>query len=126
MANTKTTLIEHNPISPVSGENVADISIISMITDEKSMYSPLIVFILICFFSLVGVIIYKSSTTKIPSICTIGVESGLMVVACSVLLVVGAFSVKMEWICLVILTLFILLTIYAIIDPNVFFYPALS
>jgi hypothetical protein len=112
--------MEHNPISKIG---IADRSIIN---DEESKYSPLIVFILICFFSLTGTVIYKSLTTKIPSVCTFGVESGLMILGCSILLVVGAFSVKIEWFCLVILTLCVLLSIYAIIDPDVFFYPALS
>ena len=123
MSSVNIELMEHNPISKAG---IADVSDRSIINDYEGRYSPLIVFILICFFSLTGTIIYKSLTTKIPSVCTVGVESGLMILGCSVLLVVGAFSVKIEWFCLVILTLFVLLSIYAIIDPDVFFYPALS
>ena len=56
----------------------------------------------------------------------LGIESELLIVACSILLIIGTFSVNIKWICLVILTLFVLLTIYAIIDPTVFFYSELS
>lgn len=126
MASTRLLPTEHNPINPVPEEGVADVSIPVLITQETSMYSPLIIFVLICFFCLVGIIIYKSSTTKIPSLCTLGVEVGLMIVGCSILLVVGSLSVEIEWICLVGLTLLVLLSTYAIVDPDVFFYPALS
>lgn len=110
-----------------SDQGYADVSIIDIITnEEENMYSPLIIFILICLFCLFGVVIYKSTTSQIPSVCTIGTQIIFMIFGCAILLVTGSFNVEVEWICLVVITLSILFSSYAILEPNVFFYPELS
>jgi CHASE2 domain-containing sensor protein len=97
-------------------------NILSLAFDTNNMYSPLIVFIIICFFCLVGVIIYKSVTDRIPSVCTMGVQTVFMFVGCAILIVMGVISINIEWLCLLLLTLAVFLSIYVIIEPEVLLY----
>ena len=82
----------------------------------NNIYSPLIIFIIICFFSLISIILYKSSTSRIPSIFTISSLSLLMLFYCAILIVIGTINPYIEWFCLIILTALVLITTYSVLE----------
>jgi glycerol uptake facilitator-like aquaporin len=84
-----------------------------------NIWSPLIIFIIICFFSLIAIILYKSTTSRIPSIFTIGSLSLLMIFYCAILIVIGTIiNPYAAWGCLIILTFLILVTTYSILESE--------
>lgn len=92
----------------------------------ESEYSPIIIFIIICFFSILTLIICKSALTNVPSILTMTGQLSLMFSLTFILLIVGTISVNAEWLFMFIFTLVVLMTVYASISPSIFFYPPLS
>jgi len=91
-----------------------------------SIYSPASIYLIICFFCVLTIIIFRSSLYSIPSIVTMTALSMIMLTSCAALFVLANVSIAAEWACLIISTLFLLLTTYAILVPTVFFYPTLS
>lgn len=89
-------------------------------------YSPLSVFVIISFVCIVWIIIYKSVIDKFPTLFTLCVLTMYTVLACALLIIIGRVSVTMEWTCVVILTLFLLMSTFTITYPEVLFYPELS
>lgn len=92
----------------------------------ESEFSPLIVFIIICFFSILALIIFKSAKTNLPSVWTAGTQCAMMIASAIVLLAIGTVSVNAEWTVMIVFTLIVLMCIFGAIDPNIFFYPELS
>lgn len=120
------TSLPHDSVPDTGIADVSTMNTINMINSEQNMYSPVIVFTLISFFSLIGAIIYRSLIAHIPSVCTIGTELIFMIISLALLIVIGSINVTAEWICMIILSLCVLLSIYVIIVPEVFFFPKLS
>jgi hypothetical protein len=92
----------------------------------RSAYSPLSIYIIICFLCVMTIIIYRSSVYSIPSILTMTSFLFIMLVSCAILSILANISIAAEWACLIIVTFVLLLTTYAILVPTVFFYPKLS
>jgi hypothetical protein len=92
----------------------------------ESIYAPVTIYIIICFFCVLAIIIYRSSAYKIPSISTMTLMSLIMLTSCAALTVLANISIAAQWGCLFIATLGILFVTYAILIPTVFFYPKLS
>lgn len=103
--------MDNKPINATGDIDMSDNSI-------SNIYSPLIIFIIICFLSLISIILYKSATSRIPSIFTISSLSLLMLFYCAILIVIGTFNSYIEWFCLIILTALVLITTYSILESE--------
>jgi predicted small integral membrane protein len=90
---------------------------------NQDWFSPLAIFIIICFFLVVGMIIYKNTTENLPSLSTMSSQCLLIIIACLILLFVGSISVTAEWISMFVFVLIISICMFGIIDPNILFYP---
>lgn len=90
------------------------------------IYSPVSIYIIICFFCVVTIIVYRSSLYNIPSIVTLLTLLIIMLVSSASLIILGNITTAGDWGCLIIVTLAILLVTYSILIPTTLFYPKLS
>jgi hypothetical protein len=86
-----------------------------------TLHTPMIIFIIMCFFCVISMIIYKSSFSNIPSMCTIGGQSFMMFSSSIILLFIGAISIYVEWCVMTLFVLFVTLCIFGITSPEIFF-----
>jgi hypothetical protein len=90
---------------------------------DPTKYRPLTVFIIICFFLTLLIVIYKILYNTMPSIATIVTFIILMAISCLLMLLCRP---PLDRPTMVVLTTIILLVSYAIMVPETFFYPEYS
>lgn len=98
----------------------------SSINNISNIVSPISVFVMISFVCVVWIITYKSVVDRFPSISTLFTMLSYIVVSIAVLILLGHVSTTLEWTCVILLTLFLLMSTFAVLYPDVFFYPELS
>ncbi|VBB17780.1 hypothetical protein YASMINEVIRUS_243 [Yasminevirus sp. GU-2018] len=96
------------------------------ISNIDNPLSALSVFIIISFICVVTIILYKSIADRFPTLFTLCALGTFIVVSSAILIVVGKLSITLEWTCVIVLTLSLLMSTFTILYPNVFFYPELS
>ena len=73
-----------------------------IVSVPDKVQTPIMIFIIICFFCIAAVIIYKSSTGNLPSVSTIGTQSMMTLTSCAILVMIGFISVSVVWFTMVI------------------------
>lgn len=80
--------------------------------------TPLIIFIIFCFFALITLFITKTYYTGPPSVLTLFCTSYMSVISCFILILVGLLSVYIEWSFVFVFILGILFFMIGVIDPT--------
>lgn len=88
--------------------------------------TPLSIYVIVSFICVIVIILYKSIIDKFPTLFTLFVMAMFIVLSYALLIVIGQFSVTLEWACVVVLTFSLLLSTFTVLNPDVFFYPELS
>ena len=88
--------------------------------------TPLTIFIIICVFCLICMIIYRTMNGSVPSIFNVSSHLFIMLSACVVLLLIGGISINLEWYLMIICVLFITMMMMINTHPDIFFYSAYS
>jgi hypothetical protein len=122
------------------------------IVELSKKHLPLIIFIIICFFTTIGFIMYRFirlsqqrgalnvcpddfdptdircniSRPGLPTISDLSLLCFFMTMSCSILTVVGVLSVSAEWSSMIVFVLVIILTIISFAEPTIFFYSPIS
>jgi hypothetical protein len=88
--------------------------------------TPLILFIIYCFFILCLLISVKTYKEKPPSGTTISSYSLLSMSSCFIIFIFGMISVYTEWAVMFTCVLIIMFFAISVLDPGLFIYPRTS
>lgn len=99
-----------------------DQTTVSSIRDISNTLTPLSIFIIISFLCILWIIIYKSITSVFPTLSRLCTMIMFIIICLALLIILGQISYTLEWSCMIISSLLLLMGTYSILYPNVFFY----
>lgn len=85
--------------------------------------TPLMLFIIFCFFTLVTLIAVKTYTDRPPSVLTMCTQSFCSIMSCFILMAIGLISIHTEWAVMIVFTMLILFVVTGLLSPEIFFFP---
>lgn len=92
----------------------------SIVSDPDT---PLVLFIIFCFFTLVTLIAVKTYTDKPPSVLTMVSQSTCSILSCFMLMTIGLISIHAEWAMMIVFSMFLLFFATGLLSPEIFFFP---